>query len=224
MATIFDTNIIKVWGDTGRLWLDKLPTIISILSKYWNLTNLNPVDNLSYNYVLTGYQDILPVVLKISCNQAEIQKEIVTLQTYNGNNSIKLLDSYLEYNACLLEKATPGGSLKSFFPDNDDEALVYAANIMKALHSVTIPTHLNLPTLKSWLKDLHNPHSNLSYYHINKAQNLAHNLFETQTKSVLLHGDLHHDNILLSKRGWLAIDPKGIIGDPAFEVYGFIKI
>jgi len=32
-----------------------------------------------------------------------------------------------------------------------------------------------------------------------------------------LHGDLHHDNILLSARGWLAIDPKGVLGDPAFD-------
>ncbi|ODT06957.1 MAG: 3'-kinase [Mesorhizobium sp. SCN 65-20] len=33
----------------------------------------------------------------------------------------------------------------------------------------------------------------------------------------VLHGDLHHDNILLGERGWLAIDPKGLIGDPAFD-------
>ncbi|MFI0843209.1 aminoglycoside phosphotransferase family protein [Mesorhizobium sp. IMUNJ 23232] len=32
-----------------------------------------------------------------------------------------------------------------------------------------------------------------------------------------LHGDLHHDNILLSPRGWLAIDPKGVLGDPGFD-------
>ena len=32
-----------------------------------------------------------------------------------------------------------------------------------------------------------------------------------------LHGDLHHDNILHGPRGWLAIDPKGVIGDPGFD-------
>lgn len=31
-----------------------------------------------------------------------------------------------------------------------------------------------------------------------------------------LHGDIHHDNIIQSPRGWLAIDPKGILGDPGF--------
>ena len=34
---------------------------------------------------------------------------------------------------------------------------------------------------------------------------------------VPLHGDLHHDNIISSDRGWLAIDPKGLLGDPAYE-------
>ncbi len=32
-----------------------------------------------------------------------------------------------------------------------------------------------------------------------------------------LHGDLHHENILHGPRGWLAIDPKGILGDPGFD-------
>lgn len=32
-----------------------------------------------------------------------------------------------------------------------------------------------------------------------------------------LHGDLHHENILHGQRGWLAIDPKGILGDPGFD-------
>lgn len=32
-----------------------------------------------------------------------------------------------------------------------------------------------------------------------------------------LHGDLHHDNILSGARGWLAIDPHGLIGDPAYD-------
>jgi len=36
-----------------------------------------------------------------------------------------------------------------------------------------------------------------------------------------LHGDLHHDNILRGERGWLAIDAKGLLGDPAFDAANF---
>jgi streptomycin 6-kinase len=37
-------------------------------------------------------------------------------------------------------------------------------------------------------------------------------------KPVLMHGDFHHFNILSSERGWLVIDPKGVIGPAGYEV------
>lgn len=49
------------------------------------------------------------------------------------------------------------------------------------------------------------------------AARLARVLLDTSPTLQALHGDLHHDNILRSPRGWLAIDPKGVSGDPAYE-------
>ena len=41
---------------------------------------------------------------------------------------------------------------------------------------------------------------------------------------VLIHGDLHHRNILSADREpWLAVDPKGLIGDPAYDAVTFLK-
>ncbi|MBF0206532.1 MAG: phosphotransferase [Oligoflexia bacterium] len=49
-------------------------------------------------------------------------------------------------------------------------------------------------------------------------------LLSSSNKRVLLHGDLHHSNILWGKRGpWVAIDPKGVWGDPVFEVAAFTR-
>ena len=39
----------------------------------------------------------------------------------------------------------------------------------------------------------------------------------------MLHGDLHHDNILQTANNWVVIDPKGVIGEPAYEVAAFIR-
>jgi streptomycin 6-kinase len=50
-----------------------------------------------------------------------------------------------------------------------------------------------------------------------EAATLADRLLGDRRGARPLHGDLHHDNILLSPRGWLAIDPKGVLGDPAFD-------
>jgi streptomycin 6-kinase len=39
----------------------------------------------------------------------------------------------------------------------------------------------------------------------------------------LLHGDLHHGNILFNGEKWVAIDPKGVIGEIDYEVGAFIR-
>ena len=54
--------------------------------------------------------------------------------------------------------------------------------------------------------------------HAAAAATLATDLLATTAESIPLHGDLHHDNIVGSRRGWLAIDPKGVLGDRHYEV------
>lgn len=52
---------------------------------------------------------------------------------------------------------------------------------------------------------------------------LVRQLLRTTTSKVFLHGDLHHENILESGDGWVAIDPKGLWGDRAFEFAAFLR-
>ena len=47
---------------------------------------------------------------------------------------------------------------------------------------------------------------------------LTADLLATTMRDIPLHGDIHHDNILQSVRGWLAIDAKGLIGDPHYDL------
>ena len=55
-------------------------------------------------------------------------------------------------------------------------------------------------------------------------QHLFAELLGSQSEPVLLHGDLHHDNILAAERQpWLALDPKGIVGEPAYEVGALLR-
>lgn len=56
-----------------------------------------------------------------------------------------------------------------------------------------------------------------------RAQRLLAGLWPSNRTDVLLHGDLHHGNIVSAARGpWLCIDPKGYVGDPAFEAGAFL--
>jgi streptomycin 6-kinase len=51
----------------------------------------------------------------------------------------------------------------------------------------------------------------------------ARGLIDSQTERVLLHGDLHHENVILGPDGWIVIDAKGLWGDPAFEAAAFVR-
>ena len=93
---------------------------------------------------------------------------------------------------------------------------------MKKLHTVNIPKDHTFPHIKDWLAALDNDWS-IPHDFLQKAKKLRDELLQTSKLDVLLHGDLHHDNILQDADGWLVIDPKGVIGEPAYEVAAFIR-
>lgn len=223
IMTVFEKNIVQLWGSEGKDWLKSLPTLVTKLANQWGLENLAPIEDLTYNYVLKGFQGSLPIVLKIGFDSGAIMQEYRALQAYNGSGCINVLAKNSEYSALLLERAVPGDTLKLFFPGDDKSAVIITANIMKYLHAAPIPRDYNFPTIKNWLSLLQNPNPALYSKHIDRARDLAEQLLATQGDSVLLHGDLHHENILSNGTDWIAIDPKGVIGEPAYEVGAFIR-
>ena len=59
---------------------------------------------------------------------------------------------------------------------------------------------------------------------VEQAEALFAELIASQAEPVLLHGDLHHFNILAARRQpWLAIDPKGVVGEPAYETGALLR-
>ena len=64
---------------------------------------------------------------------------------------------------------------------------------------------------------------NIPIHYLHKARQLRDKLLATSSTPVLLHGDLHHDNMIQNGNDWIVIDPKGVIGEPAYEVAAFIR-
>ncbi len=58
---------------------------------------------------------------------------------------------------------------------------------------------------------------------VDAAESLFRDLLVSQGTPKLIHADLHHENILQSGRGWLAIDPHGLIAEPEFETYAWLN-
>lgn len=216
----FEQNIINLYGEKGRRWLDHLSNHVAQLANTYGLSNLKPVNNLSYNYVLSGLQGPQPIILKLGLDIDGFKREAAALMAFEGSGVVQVFSE--NTGLLLLERAVPGISLRSYFPENDDEAINITANVIKRLHQVPIPSPHPFPHVQDWLavldSDLKIPAQKLQ-----KAREIRDQLLKKAAPDVLLHGDLHHDNILQTANNWAVIDPKGVIGEPAYEVAAFIR-
>lgn len=222
----FIDNVTRTWDKEGTLWLKKLPALIRFFSSQWKLEHIKHFDNLSFNYVAHAHSNLFnaPVVLKIGIPKHDFLNELKALEFYNGNGSVKLLASDGQKYGMLLARVEPGTTLRSFFPQNENAAIQYACAVMKKLHSRQLPSHAGFPSIKNWFSLFNRLEIPLELHHQVK---LAHDIVDELQSSAqslhLLHGDLHHDNILLDASGTgIAIDPKGVIGEAAYEVGAFM--
>ncbi|RUR14232.1 aminoglycoside phosphotransferase family protein [Legionella sp. km772] len=216
----FEQNIIDLYGDKGRQWLGDLPNLLTQLAKTYGLSNLKPVSNLSYNYVLSGFQGPQPIILKLGLDVDGIKREAAALMAFEGSGVVQVFSE--NTGLLLLECAVPGVSLKSYFPEKDDEAINITAQVIKRLHKAPIPSTHIFPHIKDWLEALDGD-LEIPVQILQKAREIRDLLLKTAMLDVLLHGDLHHDNILQHGDDWLVIDPKGVIGEPPYEVAAFIR-
>lgn len=144
------------------------------------------------------------------------------LQYYDGNGAIHLLRSNAD--AHLLEFAD-GLEVSALVKESkDQEATEIIADVIKDLHMPrdNQPPESLIP-LRRWFRNLFEKASQTDDQTIKEAARVADDLLKTTTTPIPLHGDLHHHNILKAKRGWLAIDPKGLIGDACYDlgnIYG----
>jgi streptomycin 6-kinase len=59
---------------------------------------------------------------------------------------------------------------------------------------------------------------------VHEGYELYQGLASTQGTTMLLHGDLQHYNVLFdNERGWVAIDPKGVVGELEYEVGAMLR-
>jgi streptomycin 6-kinase len=126
-----------------------------------------------------------------------------------------------------MERVLPG--VPVYKMQTEAESTRTAAMLMRQLWR-SPPAHHAFPSLAIWFqafarlrKKFAGGSGPFPRKLIDKAELAFSTLNASADRSLILHGDLHHANILFSKnRGWLAIDPKGLCGDPGYEVGSFM--
>jgi streptomycin 6-kinase len=230
MNDTFVNNILELYGDRGKNWLDGIPHTIEKYQQKWNI-EVYPPFILTYNFVAPAKRiDGASVVLKIGFpHDKEFQGEINALEVFNGNGSEKILEADRENAVMLLEHVLPGTPLSNLEDDEKETKII--ASVMKKIWKPLSKNH-TFVTIFEWTKELreypnkygNQPNPPIPMQFVQKAISLFNELINSSSKAVLVHGDLHHDNLLSSDRdSWLAIDPKGIAAEPIYEVAAMMR-
>jgi streptomycin 6-kinase len=196
------------------------------------LSILSPFPNLKHSFVATVIcADGSSAVLKAGIPGQECLMQASALRHYNGQSCVRLLGADLENGIMLLEYLEPGVALTTLADElNDQKATSIACSVMRGLWA-PIPSDNRFPTVADWgqsFNKIRTMFEGKSGPIPGKMFDLGEKLFSellaSSESSVLLHGDLHHDNILSAQRQpWLAIDPKGVVGEPAYETGAILR-
>lgn len=218
----FRQTIVDLYAEGGARWLEQLPALLGQCAQRWSLALSPPFAALSYNYVAPARRaDGTEVVLKVGVPNPELRTEMEALRLYDGRGCVRLLDAAWDLGALLLERLAPGTMLVT---RDDEEATAIAAAVMRDLWR-PLPEAHPFPTVEKWGRGLQRLRQHFDGRTgpfprrlVDKAERYFGELLASSAPPVLLHGDLHHYNILAATRQpWLALDPKGIAGEPAYE-------
>lgn len=185
----------------------------------WGLVSDGEPIRTHASHLLPVLQGGAPAMLKLPDVEDE-RRGYLPLEYWNGDGAARLLARSEQGEAMLIERAIGKRSLAAMArsgAEGDDEATAILCDAIAALQKPRGPAPAGLIPLDIWFKDLlpaAAKHGGL----LARAAMEASALLPAQRDVLPLHADLHHDNVLdFESRGWLAIDPKSVIGDRAFE-------
>jgi streptomycin 6-kinase len=204
---------------SGEDWLQTLPGLLRDLLDEWELepTGRSMSGFCSVVIPVRVLETGDPAVLKVTWPHPEAATEALALQTWNGHGAVRLVRADPARFALLLERL----DTRDLTDVPIDDACAVIGDLLATLRK---PPHPRVPRLTDYAgrqaQELHAAPPVIPRRYLDQAAALARELVaRPPSEERLLHTDLHYANVLAAERGpWLAIDPKPMAGDPAFEV------
>ena len=211
----------------GSAWLDSLPVRIERAVSRWDLRLGAPFADAYESMAFPAERsDGTQGVLKLHFPHRENAHEAAALAVWNGNGAVRLLDWDADLGALLLERCVPGTPLSAAPPEVALDALIELLPRLWAPPGAPFGSladeaaHLAVNLDAEWERTGRPFERDL----VDAALDAFTNLPPTQGEQVLLHQDLHGDNVLRAERQpWLAIDPKPLAGEREFSVAPIVR-
>ncbi|WP_149824676.1 aminoglycoside phosphotransferase family protein [Streptomyces tailanensis] len=215
----------KTNGAAGRAFITDLPRLTATFLDRWDLRLDGPPMHGMCALVVPVVRttDNTPAVLKLQLLDDESEGEPIALRIWNGDGAVRLLDHDDETGTMLLERLDPARML-TYEPDSRKAVLVIARLLA---HLTATPAPPGMRRLADIAADM-----------LNRTPPVLDRITDPTDRRLiadcaaavrevmaepgdrLLHWDLHFDNVLATDRTpWLAIDPKPLAGDPAFDLW-----
>jgi streptomycin 6-kinase len=207
---------IRTAGEQGEEWVRRLPSMVVELENVWGLRLDGEPMHGEVALVVPVVRDREPLILKVSYPDKESVHEAVALRVWNGNGSVRLIESDSQRNALLLERLDATRSLRQ---EDPDEAMSIAASLLKRLVAPPVAKVRDLMGVVDHLTMRFDQAGDIVPSHLLEAGKEWLEAYCPIEEQSLVNVDLHTGNVLAGEREpWLVIDPRPIVGEVAFGI------
>jgi streptomycin 6-kinase len=211
----------------GPVWLKRLPVLVATCAERWSLELGDPFP---YAHASLAVPARLPhggdAVLKICFPHRESEHEADALRAWDGNGAVRLLEHDPERWALLIERCRPGTPLHEL---GMEAALdVFVELLLRLWIPASEPFRPLADEAAGWAETLADGWERMGKPFervlLDAALRALEELPPSQGEQVLLHQDLHADNVLRAEREpWLVIDPKPLVGEREFSLAPIVR-
>ncbi len=215
-------------------WFAALPGLVAELSEMWQLAVGDPFDGCNVSWVAPVVRDGEPLVLKVQWPHPECEHEAAALAVWDGDGAVRLVAHDAPRHALLLERCEPGAHLAA---DSAVDAIAVFTDVLPRLWKPTSgPFRTLADEADGWsshlLDEWEAADRPCEPRLVDAALAFLDELPPSQGEQVLLHQDLHGQNVLSARRGaggsmasvgWLVIDPKPLVGERELSVAPIVR-
>lgn len=222
---------------SGARWLEELPALVERAARRWGLALGEPYQDGASAWTAPARTAAgTAVVLKVAFPHDEARHEAVALRAWDGHGTARLLEHHAQDWALLLEQVAPGTAMTAVTAPAP-ELLAAAARVHRELVTARAAGGLaELPQMaevcSAWAQTLLDRAGRAAAEGeldvdgslVGRAHDLLRELPATARETVVVHGDFNPGNLLLGPDGrWVAIDPKPLWGDPAYDLWPLLE-
>ncbi len=210
----------------GPEWLEALPSLVEACVQQWELELGAPYEDSFVSWVAPVTTPDGPAVLKVQYPHGEAEFEADALAAWNGGGAVRLLAHDRDRAALLIERCEPGHHLSTVGPD---EAISVLIGLLPRLWvEASEPFRSIADEARDWTGGLPGRWERAGRPFpqrlVHAAVEHLEDLISDVDATVLVHQDLHGDNVLAAEReAWLAIDPKPLLADREFSLAPIIR-